>query len=304
MTHTTAADWSVAVFSSRESVSHLQKVVAACELACRERSAIIDVIVNGNASLAAEFRQSLVSPANPSSAATVRVWHVALGDKSHAWNTYIHEIRPGGAFTFFIDGYVEVLEDAFLKLEAALTTNPNAKAATGVDVMGRSAQKQASFQIAISGIHGNLYSMRRDVILQTRESGFRLPLGLYRTDAVLESCLKFNFDPATSAWDPSRILVLTNVHWRRPVLSAWRPTEPSRVFRRAQSLRGWSRWQDRRSTPLKSESARCGWCASMGLSTRHSGPRSPRSPARSAVRPRRSAIGCARRSVTAANARA
>ena len=48
MTHTTAADWSVAVFSSRESVSHLQKVVAACELACRERSAIIDVIVNGN----------------------------------------------------------------------------------------------------------------------------------------------------------------------------------------------------------------------------------------------------------------
>src|SRR5690606_32122391 len=60
MTHTTAADWSVAVFSSRESVSHLQKVVAACELACRERSAIIDVIVNGNASLAAEFRQSLV----------------------------------------------------------------------------------------------------------------------------------------------------------------------------------------------------------------------------------------------------
>lgn len=219
MTHTTEADWSVAVFSSRESVSHLQKVVAACELACRERSAIIDVIVNGNASLAAEFRQSLVSPANPSSAATVRVWHVALGDKSHAWNTYIHEIRPGGAFTFFIDGYVEVLEDAFLKLEAALTTNPNAKAATGVDVMGRSAQKQASFQIAISGIHGNLYSMRRDVILQTRESGFRLPLGLYRTDAVLESCLKFNFDPATSAWDPSRILVLTNVHWRRPVLS-------------------------------------------------------------------------------------
>src|SRR5690606_36077647 len=92
MTHTTEADWSVAVFSSRESVSHLQKVVAACELACRERSAIIDVIVNGNALLAAEFRQSLVSPANPSSAATVRVWHVALGDKSHAWNTYIHEI--------------------------------------------------------------------------------------------------------------------------------------------------------------------------------------------------------------------
>lgn len=225
MSHTTEADWSIAVFSSRESIPQLLKVVAACQAACRTRSAIIDVIVNGNETLAGEFRQVLAKLAEASASATVRVWHIALGDKAHAWNTYICDIWPGGAITFFIDGYVEVQEDAFLKLEAALTTHPHAKAATGIDIMGRSADKLARFQIAIAGIHGNLYSLRREAVLQVRGSGFRLPLGLYRTDPTLESCLKFNFDPTTNAWDPNRILVVTDVNWKRPVLSLWKSAD-------------------------------------------------------------------------------
>ena len=222
MTHPTEVAWSIAVFSSREKIPQLLKVIAACQTACRTRSTTIDVIVNGNAGLAAEFRQAIAKQADASASATVRVWHIALGDKAHAWNTYIREIWPGGTITFFIDGYVEVREDAFLKLEAALTTHPHAKAATGVDVMGRSAEKLAKFQIAISGIHGNLYSLRQEAVLQVRDSGFQLPLGLYRTDPTLESCLKFNFDPATNAWDENRILVVTDVNWKRPVLSLWR----------------------------------------------------------------------------------
>jgi hypothetical protein len=183
---------------------------------------VIDVIVNGNESLAAEISQELGKVSESKDRATIRVWHIALGDKSHAWNTYIHEIWAGGSLTFFVDGYVEVNEDAFEKLEAALKANPYAMAATGLDVMGRSSEQLAKFQFAISGTHGNLYSLRREAVLQVQESGFRLPLGLYRTDPTLDTCLKFNFDPSSNGWDKHRVLVVADANWKRPVLSPWK----------------------------------------------------------------------------------
>jgi hypothetical protein len=222
MTQPIDVAWSIGVFSSRESGSQLLGAVAACRAACRAIPAVIDVVINGNASLATEFGKDLGRGAQANGVAPVRVWHVALGDKSHAWNTYAHEIWPGGSVTFFVDGYVEVRENSFQKLAAALAAHPHAKAATGIDVMGKSAERLAQFQIANAGIHGNLYSLRREAVLRVRESGFRLPLGLYRTDPTLESCLKFDFDPSANVWDQRRVLVLTDVNWTRPVLSPWR----------------------------------------------------------------------------------
>jgi hypothetical protein len=221
--HSVDAPWVVAVFSSRESVSQLLKTVLSCRAACGAHSAVIDVVINGNAGLATEFSKNLGDGTlGKNAGAAIRVWHITLGDKSHAWNTYIHEIWPSGSVTFFVDGYVEVYENSFEKLAAALATHSHARAATGTDVMGRSADRQAKFQIEISGIHGNLYALSREAVLQVRESGFRLPLGLYRTDPTLESCLKWDFDPSANAWNKHRITVVTDVTWKRPVSSPWR----------------------------------------------------------------------------------
>jgi hypothetical protein len=220
------AQWVVTVFSSRESASQLQKAVLSCRAACGAYSAVIDVIINGNAGLATELCKNLASSIlvkNPGPA--IKVWHIALGDKAHAWNTYIHDLWPGGSATFFVDGYVEVYENSFEKLAAALATHPHARAATGMNVMGRSADRDAKFQIEISGINGNLYCLSREAVLQVREKGFRLPLGIYRTDPTLESCLKFDFDPSANAWNKDRVMVMTDVTYKRPVLSPWKSAD-------------------------------------------------------------------------------
>jgi hypothetical protein len=217
------AKWAVAVFSSRESVSQLLNAMASCRTACGTSSAVIDVVINGNVGLATALSTELGGGALGANAgASIRVWNISLGDKSHAWNTYTHEIWPSGSVTYFVDGYVEVYEHSFERLSTALATHPHARAATGIPTMGRSADRQTRFQIEISGIHGNLYALSREAVLKIRESGFRLPLGLYRTDPTLESCLKFDFDPSAHAWNKHRVVVVTDATWRRRVSSPWR----------------------------------------------------------------------------------
>ncbi len=225
--------WAIAVFSARETASQLLRAVASCRRACGSRSASLDILVNGNPGLARDLNTQLARDvARPTPPTSVRIWSLPIGDKSHAWNTYLHEIWPGAAVTCFIDGYVEVHVSAFERLEAALTANPGARAATGVPTQGRSASRQTRFQLEISGIHGNLYALSHEAIANIRHMAFRLPLGLYRTDPMLESYLKFNLDPSANRWNPSRVVVVTDATWSRRVPSAWRISDWHLQWRR------------------------------------------------------------------------
>jgi hypothetical protein len=135
-----------------------------------------------------------------------------MGDKSHTWNDYLYRIWPGG-LTFFIDGYAEVRPDALALIAEAMVQRPAALAASGVPTSGRSAVAIRKLMLEQAGIHGNLYALCASAITGLRDCGFRLPLGLYRTDPLVGAILKFSLDPSKFGWDPSRLVVQPDATW-------------------------------------------------------------------------------------------
>lgn len=195
----------VAIFASREECTTLQRTIDSVRAATGPRD-IVDVLVNGNSGLVESLCRRL--PLGDVDAVRVRVWWIALGDKAHAWNQYMHDLRTDGDATFFLDGYVSVRPDAFRLLAAAAAASPGALAATGVPTSGRSASRMRRDMLRDGGLHGNLFMLTSRAMQSIRRTGIRLPLGLYRTDSTIGAALAFGLDPARNQWDPKRFIVV------------------------------------------------------------------------------------------------
>lgn len=211
-------EWSVAIFTARESLSTLVATIEAARLACTDKHAIIDVLVNGNQSLATRTGQYVKQL---SAGVTLRVWHIAVPDKALAWNEYIHRIWPGAALAFFIDGYAQVKPDALRLLEQGLAEHPAAQATAAVPSCGPSAKAMRASMLSQGGVHGNLYGLRGSVVSALRARGFRLPLGIYRNDGLLMAVIAFGLEPATHQWDMRRIFVHPEATWDINSAQAW-----------------------------------------------------------------------------------
>ena len=232
-------NWTVAIFSSRETLALLSSSVDAVLTATSGRETAIDVIVNGGRTLAKEAGSYIESiHVGERAARLMRVWHVRVADKSHAWNQYLHEIWPGSDIGFFIDGYVQVMPDALRMISEGLESAPRALAASGVPTVGRSAKALRDQLLREGGVHGNLYAVRGSVLGHLRDVGFRLPLGIYRTDPLLIAVICFGLDPSTNEWDINRIFVHPQATWRFRSLNWWNPGDLrvhfNRVMRQAQ----------------------------------------------------------------------
>ncbi len=151
-------DWSVAIFTSRETPAVLERTVAAVAAACVGRTATIDVLVDGNDATARRDRRRRRRRCRTPS--PLRLWQVAWRDKACTWNRYVHELAPDATTHFFVDGYVRPARDALAALDAALDADPRAWAATGVPTVGPSAARQRRTLLAEGGLHGNLYALR------------------------------------------------------------------------------------------------------------------------------------------------
>jgi hypothetical protein len=231
--------WAVAIFSSRETLETLSSSINAALVATSQADTTIDVIVNGNRSLAIEVGSYIRSIRSLGRFSTlVRVWYVPVGDKAHAWNQYLYEIWPESDIGYFIDGYVQVMPDALNLIWEGLATAPGAIAASGVPTMGRSARALRERLLSEGGVHGNLYALRGSTMAQLKSLGFRLPLGIYRTDPLLIAVICFGLDPSRNEWDTRRILVHPQATWRFRPLNWWSPrdlrTHLNRVIRQAQ----------------------------------------------------------------------
>lgn len=193
-----------ALISSRESPSQVAKAVQALQSA---QVPTIDVLVNGNADLAAAVAD-LLKATGLGSSKHLRVWALRLGDKAHALNEYLHHIWPGLQPVLFVDGYVKVRPDAPLLLRRALDASPDALAAAAMPTAGPGSAALARAMRADGGLHGNLFLVSAPAAAALKDQGFRLPLGLYRTDATLGAALSFNLAPARHPWEPLRRIVL------------------------------------------------------------------------------------------------
>lgn len=207
--------WAVAVFACRESMGTLASCVDTLIVASRACSTAvtIDIIVNGNPHLAL---QATALAHEATDGARVRVWSISRGDKAGAWNEYIHNIWTDGAqTTFFVDGYIRVRPDAFFHLESALKNNPECHGATGVPTVGPSAGAMRALMLARGGMYGGMHAIRASAMRSYRVIGFRLPVGLYRTDSLIGAIMMFDFKAAGDGnrWTPSAVNVQASATW-------------------------------------------------------------------------------------------
>lgn len=232
--------WTVAILSSREPPSRLATAIEAALRAAGPRPVVIDVVVNGNRALAEAIAALLPGlPLAAAPGATLRLWELPLADKAHAWNAYVHGIWPGGDPAFFVDGYVALRPDALALLAEGLAAAPQAIAATGLPSVGRSAPALREKLLREGGTHGNFHALRAETMRRLRAAGFRLPLGLYRTDALLNAVLALDLDPARQAWDAARVLVHPTASWDFEPLAWHRPGDIATQLRRMlRQLRG------------------------------------------------------------------
>ena len=234
-----AEGWSVAIVSSRETVDTLRSSVEAVLAALGSAPTTVDVLVNGNPSLAEQMTgivRELRSAA--SCAVSIRLWHIPVGDKAHAWNQYLHWIWPQTQITYFVDGYAQVAPDSLSLLAEGLESHPHAWAISGVPSVGRTAKALSQQMIQEGGGHGTLHAIRGEVCLLLRRRGFRMPLGLYRVDGLIFALIAFALDPATNHWDTSRTVVHPQATWSFRPLAWWRPSDlrtyAKRLLRQAQ----------------------------------------------------------------------
>lgn len=224
--------WSVAIFSSREdSATLLECLSAVFRVAHSAQPVAVDLIVNGNQALgtrmAADAKVMKFAPN-----IDFRIWFIPLGDKAHAINEYLHRIRPDSDIGFFIDGYVRLRADSLSALALALESSPAAFGASGVPTVGRSAGALREEMMRNGGIHGNLFALNRRAIAKIIEFGFRLPLGLYRTDSLIRAAACFDFDPPHATWNSDRIAVCAYASWDLIHPSGPWMTQLSNVYKR------------------------------------------------------------------------
>jgi len=206
--------WAVAIIAARESLATLRSTIDATVAAAGGRDTVIDLLINGNPALAREA----AAWAGASYAATpeLRVWSIAQGDKAHAWNEYVHRIWPAGRTAFFLDGYARPRPDGLEQLAVSLAHAPDAFGATGVPTSGRSAPALRAAMLRGGGFHGNMNAIPAHAMAGLRDMGFRLPLGLYRTDSLIGTVLMFALDSTAHEWEPRRVVVNGAATWDVP----------------------------------------------------------------------------------------
>lgn len=223
--------WSVAIFAARETLATLMITVDTVINALR-RPSTVNILINGNLVLAEELSQAFKKRNISNPLACIKVWWIELGDKAHAWNQFVQYIWSDGQLAFFIDGYTRPHPSAFLLLEEGVTYCDHVFASTGLPSSGRSAKALSRQLLETHGIHGNLYCIKPNVMLHIRETGFHLPLGIYRTDPTLEAAIKFNFDPENNKWGIKRVFVHPEVTWSVPKKYWWRYSDIKSQFKR------------------------------------------------------------------------
>lgn len=223
----------VSIYASRETPALLEQTVMCALRSAAEMNAVVDVLVNGNSSLAHELASSAALLAVIPESVRLRIWLISLGDKAFTWNEYVHRIAPQAAFSVFVDGYARVGQGAFASLEKTLASRPSALAATGVPRHGLSARRLAEQMRREGGLHGNLYALGSPAMAQLQLLNFRLPLGLYRTDSTLGAALAFGLGLHEREWRPrERIALDENAAWEVNTLRWYRMADLRTWMRR------------------------------------------------------------------------
>jgi hypothetical protein len=210
-------DWSIAVFARNEAAV-LGPCLASLAAAAAGRNALVTLILNGTtddsaASLALLAREAGIA---------LDVQQIAFGDKSNAWNQFIHAARPQAQTYFFVDAYAMPAPGALAALEQRLAEAPQANAAAAVPSCGRAAEATRAAMLERPALHGSLFALRGTFVERIAAAGLRLPVGLYRGDGLIGSFVVHNLDALGHPWTLELIAVAPAATWAVKPLSMLR----------------------------------------------------------------------------------
>nr|WP_314071103.1 hypothetical protein [uncultured Roseococcus sp.] len=217
----------VAVFARNEAerIGPCLRALARCEAAPRLH---VTLLLNGTTDGSAAVAERVMEKEGLAGA----IYDIAYGDKSHAMNLFLHQLRPSAAHYAMIDGYAEVEPPALDRLAAALRRRPDALAAAAVPRTGRSAVALRQQMLDYPGLHGSLFMLRGEFVERLVAAGIRLPRNLYRGDGLIGSLVMHDLDALGGGWVTERVVVEGEASWTVPPAAPWRCRDVRRVARR------------------------------------------------------------------------
>jgi hypothetical protein len=149
-----------------------------------------------------------------STADWVKVIELEIGDKSNAWNHFVHEMNIVADTYFFTDGDCNVDPGALQNLEKALLSDTAVNASSGVPAqLNRSLGLFRAGIMDHGGLAGNLYALSGSFVDRVRAMNIRLPRGLVGDDSFVGALALWNLDP-NGTWDRSRLKVVESATFR------------------------------------------------------------------------------------------
>ncbi len=166
---------------------------------------------------------------------------IPLGDKSNAWNTYVHELADAAAVHCFVDGDVRVEPGSIAALAQALAAAPGVNAAAALPAAGRNLAAFAREVRESHALAGNLYALSGGFVDRVRAAGLRLPVGLIGDDSWVGALALMDLDPA-SGWRKERVSVCDDARFAFGSLR-WHRLPDARLYWRRRIRYGLRRWQ-------------------------------------------------------------
>ncbi|MHB1232215.1 MAG: glycosyltransferase family A protein [Burkholderiales bacterium] len=143
--------------------------------------------------------------------------NIEVGDKSNAWNVFVHEIRTNADVFCFLDGDCEILPGSLDALEKCMENNPTANAIAGIpaDNVGKIFRNA---MLRDGGLAGNLYVLSKGFVERIREADIRLPFGLIGDDSLVGALAYWDLNPKGS-WDKTKIVICEGARFSYTPLS-------------------------------------------------------------------------------------
>jgi glycosyltransferase involved in cell wall biosynthesis len=228
-------DWNVAVFCRDERWS-IARCIDSIADASIDRRALVTLIVNGSSDDSAERALTAAKRRGM----PIALYTIRHGDKANAINRFYYELREPSRFYFFVDAYVKIGPEALAAMEVCLLERPDAIAATGVAMNGRTMVRHIEATLNHGArFHGQLHALRPNFIDRLVARGIRVPIGLYYGDGLIGSMAMHDLDPVHIEWDQTRIAGHAAASYEIPVLSPFRVRDLKRQFqRKVRQMRG------------------------------------------------------------------
>lgn len=214
----------VGIFAHQE-----ERRIGAClaSLPLDRPETVFHVLVNGSRDATAS-RARLAAGAR----GNVIVHDIAAGGKSRTWNHFVHEILGGGEdAVIFMDGDAQIVAGSIDALVADLAAHPEARAAAGMPVNGRSAEYYRQSLRDERGLFGDLYALSGTFVAKIRARGLRLPDDLIGDDGMVASWAHTGLG-RDADWERERIVACEAAGFRCEPVSMLHPATLRMQYRR------------------------------------------------------------------------